>query len=100
MNWEEREATSDLQTKVAIIQDLILLGLAAVADVLAQEVEKLAGDRYSREGGIPGHCRWGSQVGSVYLADQKLPISRPRVRNRIVKQEVPLASYALLQQPR
>jgi len=97
---EEREATRDLQTKVTIIQDLIPLGLAAVADVLAQEVEKLAGDRYSREGGIAGHCRWGSERGSVYLADQKLPIRRPRVRNRIEKQEVPLASYALLQQPR
>jgi len=97
---EEREVTSDLRTKVAIIQDLIPLGLAAVADVLAQEVEELAGNRYSREGGKPGHCRWGSERGSVYLADQKLPISRPRVRNRIMKQEVPLAGYALLQQPR
>ncbi len=97
---EEREATSDLQTKVAIIQDLIPLGLAAVADVLAQEVEELAGSRYSRETGMPGHCRWGSQKGSVYLADQKLPISRPRVRNRIAKREVPLASYELLQKPR
>jgi putative transposase len=96
----EREATSDLRTKVAIIQDLIPLGLAAVADVLAREVEELAGNRYSREGGKPGHCRWGSERGSVYLADQKLPISRPRVRNRTERQEVPLASYALLQQPR
>jgi putative transposase len=96
----EREATGDIRTKVAIIQDLIPLGLAAVADVLAQEVEELAGNRYSREGGKPGHGRWGSQRGSVYLADQKLPISRPRVRNRTERQEVPLASYALLQQPR
>jgi len=100
LDREERGATSDLRTKVAIIQDLIPLGLAAVADVLVQEVEELAGNRYSREGGKPGHCRWGSQMGSVYLADQKLPISRPRVRNRIERQEVPLASYALLQQPR
>jgi transposase-like protein len=97
---EERQATSDLQSKVAIIQDLIPLGLMAVADVLAQEVEELAGNRYSRGSGMPGHCRWGSQKGSVYLADQKLPINRPRVRNQIERQEVPLTSYALLQQPR
>ena len=96
----EREAISDLQSKIALIQDLIPLGLAAVADTLNQEVEKLVGGRYSREEGIPGHCRWGSQMGSVYLADQKLPISRPRVRNKIVKREVPLDSYALLQKPR
>lgn len=96
----EREAVNDLQSKIALIQDLIPLGLAAVADTLSQEVEKLVGSRYNREEGIPGHCRWGSQKGSVYLADQKLPISRPRVRNRITKQEVPLSGYALLQQPR
>ena len=30
LDWEEREAASDLQAKVAIIQDLIPLGLAAV----------------------------------------------------------------------
>jgi transposase-like protein len=97
---EEWEAIGDLESKVALIQDLIPLGLAAVADTLNQEVEKLVGARYSREEGIRGHCRWGSQMGSVYLADQKLPITRPRVRNRIMKQEVPLAGYALLQQPR
>lgn len=97
---DEWEAIGDLESKIALIQDLIPLGLAAVADTLNQEVEKLVGARYSREEGIRGHCRWGSQMGSVYLADQKLPISRPRVRNRIMKQEVPLAGYALLQQPR
>ncbi len=96
----EREDIRDLTSKVALIQDLIPLGLAAVADTLSQEVEKLVGSRYSREEGIPGHCRWGSQRGSVYLADQKLPINRPRVRNRITEQEVPLTGYALLQQPR
>lgn len=57
-------------------------------------------NRYSREMGKPGHCRWGSQKGSVYLADQKLRISRPGVRDRIVKREVHLASYELLQIPR
>jgi hypothetical protein len=95
LDREEREVTSDLRTRVAIIQDLIPLGLAAVADVLDQEVEELAGNRYSREGGKPGHCRWGSERGSVYLADQKLPISRPRVRNRIMKQGSPLGRLRL-----
>lgn len=97
---EEWETLNDLESKIALIQDLIPLGLAAVADTLSQEVEKLVGDRYSRGKGIPGHCRWGTQMGSVFLADQKLPISRPRVRNRMMKQEVPLESYALLQKPR
>lgn len=100
LDREEREAASDLQTKVTIIQDLIPLGLAAVADILAQEVEEMAGSRYNRETGMLGHCRWGSQRGSVYLANQKLPISRPRVRDRIGRREVPLAGYEFLQRPR
>ena len=57
-------------------------GLEAVGEVLAQEVEQLAGPKYSRTGGKPGHCRWGSEAGSVYLGDQKLPINRPRVRKQ------------------
>jgi hypothetical protein len=49
-----------------------------------------------------GHRKWcgGAQRGSVYLADQKLPIQVPRVRNRQAGVEVPLQSYHRLQQPR
>ncbi|MES4786442.1 MAG: hypothetical protein C4294_12160, partial [Nitrospiraceae bacterium] len=36
---------------VALIQDLIPLGLQAVGDALKGEVTKLAGERYSRTGG-------------------------------------------------
>jgi hypothetical protein len=36
----------------------------------------------------------------VYLADQKLPIQVPRVRDRARHQEVPLATYHRLQTPR
>lgn len=42
----------------------------------------------------------GPQRGSVYLADQKLPITVPRVRDRARGVEVPLASYQALQTPR
>jgi hypothetical protein len=48
----------------------------------------------------PEVVRWGRQRGSVYLADQKLPIQVPRVRNRQAGVEVPLESYHRLQQPR
>jgi len=96
---EERPMTSDLQIRADLIQALIPIGLEAVGEVLAQEVGQLAGPRYSRTGGEPGHCRWGSEPGSVYLGDQKLPINRPRVRNRKAKQEVALKTYVKLQQP-
>lgn len=91
---------TDLDTRIAVIQALIPLGLRAVEDVLQQEVQMLAGPRYAREDGTPHVVRWGRQQGSVYLADQKLPMQVPRVRNRQAGIEVPLQSYTRLQQPR
>ncbi len=90
----------EIETTVALIQALIPLGLHAVGEALAAEVVGLAGDRYRRTGGRPGVVRWGQQPGSVYLADQKLPIPVPRVRDQAANREVPLATYERLQQPR
>lgn len=89
-----------LNGRVELIQALIPLGLEAVEDVLQQEVTALAGERYARNGGQAGHARWGRQAGSVYLADQKVSIEVPRVRDRLRDQEVPLASYQALREPR
>jgi transposase-like protein len=83
-----------------MIQALIPLGLKAVQELLQEEVVRLAGERYSREGGVPGYARWGQQQGSVYLADQKLTVPVPRVRNTRCDQEVPLSTYAGLQDAR
>jgi transposase-like protein len=44
--------------------------------------------------------RWGAQPGSIFLADQKLPIQVPRVRDRVAGTEVPLATYHQFQTPR
>jgi len=88
-----------IDTKLELIQQLIPLGLLAVEDVLQQEVEALAGGKYKREG-LPGHVRWGSQRGSVYIADQKIPIEHPRVRDMKKGKEVELAGYNQLQEPR
>jgi transposase-like protein len=96
---KEKRVTDDLQIRVELIQALIPLGLEAVGEVLAREVEELAGPRYNRSEGQPGQYRWGSQAGSVYLGEQKLPISRPRVRNQKTRQEVVLKTYSQLQQP-
>src|SRR6266481_6053477 len=89
-----------IDSKVAVIQALIPLGLLHVEASLQQELELLTGPRYARDGGQPGLVRYGRQAGSVYLADQKLPIQVPRVRDRRQNQEVPLATYQRLQQPR
>jgi transposase-like protein len=85
---------------VALIQALIPLGLNAVAEALEAEVTTLAGEWYSRTGGRPGVVRWCQQRGSVYLADQKLPITYRRVRDQARNTEIPLTTYRQLQIPR
>jgi transposase-like protein len=92
-------APEDLDAKLALIQALIPLGLLAVAEALQQEVVALAGERYSRTGGLPGLVRWSQQRGSVYLADQKVAVLYRRLRDRAQNREVPLQTYQGLQQP-
>ena len=75
---------------LAMIQALIPLGLQAVEAALQAEVTALAGVRYAHADGRAGVARWGSRPGSIYLADQKLPITVPRVRDVRAGTEIPL----------
>jgi hypothetical protein len=72
-------AAEDVDSTVALIQALIPVGLKAVAEILEAEVVALAGEWYRRTGGQPGLVRWSQERGSVYLADQKLPICERRL---------------------
>jgi putative transposase len=90
----------DWSTRLALIQALIPVALEKVEEELQADVARLAGERYVREGRLPGHVRWTPQRGSIYLADQKIPIEVPRVRDRLRNQEVPLPTYERLQAPR
>lgn len=96
---KEQEAVG-IDTKVAMIQALIPIALEYVEEELTQEVERLAGERYSREEGEAENARWGSQKGSVYLGEQRVRIDVPRVRDMKKNREVPLSVYQKLQQPR
>jgi hypothetical protein len=93
-------AAAEVESRVALIQSLIPLGLQAVADALEAEVVALAGERYRREGGQPGVVRWSREQGSIYLLDQKLLITYTRVRDLPRKQEVSLRTYTQLREPR
>lgn len=94
------DVPQDLDAKVALIQALIPLGLQAVHDALQLEVGQLAGPRYARDGGLPGHVRWSREQGSIYLLDQKVPVTYQRVRDQRHAAEVPLRTYLALQEPR
>ncbi|MFT5206585.1 MAG: putative transposase [Candidatus Omnitrophota bacterium] len=96
MNKVMDSYSEEFDIKMMVIQELIPLGLKAVAEELQNNVSELVGKRYERGS---DNVRWGKQNGSVYLRDQKFPIKVPRVRNQTNNQEVPLESYQRLQQP-
>ena len=95
---EALRMAEEMDVRVELIQALIPIGMDAVKDLLHQEVRMLAGERYQRD----GRCavRWGRQRSSVYLADQKIPVIAPRVRDLVANQEIPLKSLEHLQIPR
>lgn len=89
----------DLDVKAVLIGELIPLGLMHVNEMLQEEVRELAGGKYKREG-LVGHDRWGVQRGSVYIGEQRIPLSVPRVRDTAKGKEVPLKGYERLQSAR
>jgi transposase-like protein len=91
---------TDLDAMIPVIQALIPLGLRAFVEVMEAEVTALAGEKYSRTGGQPGLVRWGRQRGSIFLADQKVPVPVQRVRDQRRGHEIPIRSHERLQVPR
>jgi transposase-like protein len=94
------QALAELDARVEMIQALIPLGLKAVEEELQAAVAQLAGPRYQRGPDDRRYYRWGREHGSVYLADQKVPVRVPRVRDVHADQEVRLPVYERLQEPR
>jgi hypothetical protein len=93
-------AFGDWDVRAVLLQAFIPLGLEAARALFEEEVTALAGPRYARHDGADYRVRWGRQRGAIYLADQKLALPVPRVRDRQADAEVPLQTYARLQQPR
>lgn len=81
-------------------QALILLALEHVQELLGEEAKVLAGIYHARKAATGRYVRWGQQPGSVYLADQKLPLRVPRARHYQRDQEIPLEACQALQKPR
>lgn len=94
----QRYGALEMDSKIALIQALIPIGLMHIEELLQQEVVGLAGERYKRNG-IAGYDRWGKQQGSVYITDQKVPVTVPRVRDTSNGNEIKLSSYSKFQEP-
>jgi hypothetical protein len=50
-----------------------------ILEIIKEEVVALAGDRHRRDGRA-GSDRWGTQQGSMYVQDERIPIQYQRVR--------------------
>ena len=60
------------------------------------EVEQIVGRR-SKRNQERGAYRWGTEAGFCVIDGQRVPIARPRIRNRQNNKEIPLGSYELFQ---
>ena len=89
---------TSVDTRVALIQMLIPIGLKAVEEELQREVRDLVGAKHERN--EKAMVRWGENPGSVYLGGQKVRVKVPRVRDQAKGCEQPLQAYQALQNPK
>ena len=71
------EELDALDTRIALIQALIPLGLDAVAEELQSEVTRLAGDRYSRKEQQNPNRRWAVNKALCLFLIKKCPYLCP-----------------------
>ena len=69
------------------------LGRMLVESILLMDRENICGPDYAPSGDI---YKWAHQGGSVYIGDQKVKISKPRLRNQFGEIELP--SYLKLKE--
>lgn len=85
-----------IETQHLLISTLLPPAVKAFISECEAEVEKLCGDRYKH--GKVNH-RWGSQNGSIILANQHVALQVPRVRSKDGK-EIVLKNYQDFQDPK
>jgi hypothetical protein len=75
--------------------DAVMLerGRMVAESIMLIEREELAGPDYDPT--HPGLQKWAHETGSAYIGDQKVTVTRPRLRD-VEQGEVPLKSYARL----
>lgn len=79
--------------KQALDNVLLEMGRMVAESIMLMEREELAGPDYYPT--HPNLQKWAHEKGSIYLADQKVKVSRPRLRD-IVEGEKTLKSYEAL----
>jgi len=86
-----------IDTQHLLISTLLPSAVKMFIQTLEQEVEQLCGPMYKHT--TTENSRWGSQTGSIILANQHIALERPRVRNTVTGKEVSLSAYEEFQRP-
>ena len=82
--------------KQALDAVMLEMGRMVAESVMVMEREEIAGpDYYPTD---PALKKWAHEQGSIYLGDQKVPVTRPRLRH-VDQGEITLQSYARLRSP-
>lgn len=79
--------------KQALDEVMLEMGRMVAESIMLIEREELAGSDYYPT--HPGRQKWAHEAGSAFIGDQKVKVTRPRLRN-VEQGEVPLKSYARL----
>jgi putative transposase len=79
--------------KQALDAVMLEMGRMVAESIMLIEREELAGPDYYPT--HPGLQKWAHEAGSAYIGDQKVKVTRPRLRDE-EQGEVPLKSYARL----
>ena len=67
-------------------------GIEVLQGMMKENVAELAGERYERAPDKPGY-RWGSTVSRLDFHGGKVPLDRPRVRDKNAGKEIPLTTW-------
>lgn len=73
-------------------QFCLIAGVAALSEMLEDDVKTLAGAAHARSTDKPGY-RWGRTKGRVGFHGGKVALDRPRVRSKSTGKELPLPSW-------
>ena len=79
--------------KQALDEVMLEMGRMVAESIMLIEREELAGPDYYPI--HPGLQKWAHEAGSAFIGDQKVKVTRPRLRD-VEQGEVPLKSYARL----
>jgi len=82
----------------AIEQTASQAGLLMMKTLVDEEVEQLAGERYSHRPSRQA-LRWGNDQGHVIFAGRKVAIEKPRVRSKDGSQEICLSRWNAFAHP-